>query len=273
MDIIDRLKYWIKGKYMIKKNYLIVVDTTDAKTRVNINRGLLNTFVVRALDPIHAKKIAMGIFPKGVADQLADGLYVYELDQIAANIQSLDEQQKLPLFSFMPLNGSRPPKQNDVQITTLGNSTLAPNAGTHNAPNPRNPAAAGMRGGRSQEFHDVERSRPNTTDRLTKEQAALVSSLGALPSRSDSDEGVNLRVNASTGVNHNLTGRNAQVNLNQEQADLLARLNVDIPQPIADQELMREIAETGIPTLVDDSLTTINEKPLDDATLKRLANE
>jgi hypothetical protein len=276
LGIIDRLKIWIRGKFMEKKNFLVVVDGTDARTRVSINRGILNTFVVRALDPIHAKKIILNMFAKGIADQLADALYVYEMDQIATNIKALDEQNKLPIFSYMPLDGRRPPKQNDVQITTLGNKTLTPNtsnAGSNTTiPNTRVPVT-GMRGGRSQEFHQTEESRPNTTNRLTPEQAALVASLGVVPSRTDTDEGVNLRVNSATGVNHNLTGTTGASPLNPDQAELLRQLNVEIPQQVSDPELQREIEESGITSLVDDSLTQIEEKPLGEDDLKRLASE
>jgi hypothetical protein len=269
---------------MEKKNYLIVVDTTDAKTRVNLPRGLLNTYVVLALDPIHAKKVLLSMFPRSMADQLADALYVYDLEQVTTTLKAVDEQKQLPLFSFMPLSGGRPPKQSDVQLTQSGNQTLTPNTTTSAQIPPQQPPRSqtpfrGQRGGRSLEFQQTEEgNNPPTTNVLTKEQADLVNRFGITQAREGNDEGVNLRINSSTGVNQNLTPQKRTLDtpsdVTTEQAEILSRLNVRHPEPVTDNELLREIAESGgASSLVDDSLTTINETPLDDDTINRLKSE
>jgi len=266
---------------MEKINYLIVVDTTDAQTRVNLQRGILNAYIILALDPIHAKKLLLSQFPRGMADQLADALYVYDLADIGKNLEAIDQRNIIPMFSFMPQTGGRPQKQSDVKLTQSGNQTLSPNPimpAQNNQPIQRTvPSSSVTGGGRSQEFQRVDSGRPPTSNVLTNEQAELIGKFGGNVENQDVDEGVNLRVNTSTGMNHNLNRQqniddgNTTININQ--AEILNRLNVKFSETVDDPELMKELSDRGVSSLVDDNLTRIDDVPLDEATIKRLQSE
>jgi hypothetical protein len=265
--IIDRIKLFIRKKLMSKKNYLVQVDTTESTTRNGLPPGILNSFIVRALDPFHAKQIVLRIYNRRVAEQIQTSLYVYELEDIMKNLATIDEQNGVPLFSFMPLQGGRPPRQADVTTSSLGNNTIAPNQ-----PEPpiqqQPPVVRGSQSPRSQEFNNVDNGRPTTTNRLTPEQDDLVRRLGARPTPTGSDERVNTRVNAATGLTRN------QSVVDAEQSEILARLGVNPnASEVVDPELEREIQQAKGLSIEDTSLQEINEAPLDEASLKALENE
>lgn len=281
LGIIDRLKIWIRSKLMEKKNYLVVVDTTDAPTRVTLPKGILNTYIIRATDPMAAKKILMGMFPRGLADQLRTALYVYELESLLQALANEDELGRLPLFSFNPLTGGRPARQTDVQLMSIGSQTLAPNTSAPaTAPEPvlvskpqqqvqQQPVMPKTvtRGSRTQEFQQGPENLPATSNRLTAEQADLVKRLGAVPTPAGSNEAVNPRINAATGVN-SIPG-----NIAPDQAEILARLRVQLPQPEVDPALQREIAEVGGAALIDEDLTRIDGHVLGEDDLRKLENQ
>ena len=260
--IIDKIKFLKRKKLMNKKNYLVQVDTTESTTRNGIPPGILNTFIVRANDPIDAKQTILRIYNRGIAEQIQSSLYVYEIEDIIKNLANIDEKNGIPLFSFMPLQGGRPPRQADVAISSLGNDTIPANQPQVQPPRLDN--ITSQQNPRSREFSDIDQGRPPTTDKLTPEQEDLVRRLGARPLPSGSDERINPRIAAATGLPP----------INREQQEILSKFGINpANNDFVDPELEREIQQVKGMSIEDPNLLVINETPLDEEALKALENE
>jgi hypothetical protein len=228
---------------------------------------------------MEAKQTLLRVFSQHVRNQIQDSIYSYDLKEMSEQLIKLEASKMLPLFSFLPLAGGRPQKQSDVASVSLGGKTLEPNTQQQpvqqqtvqpvrqNMPNVSMP--------RNSEFQNYDQGRPNTTNVLTQEQAALVQSIGAIPAFNGADEGTSARINASTGRNLNLRQNNAQPQtsngISQEQAELLQKFSQNSKGPQIMQEDIAESREVGI--VEDASLTAIDNRVMSDADIAKLQEE
>lgn len=270
---------------MDKSNFLVIIDTSEVRGK--LPSAILNVFVIRATDALNAKSILFKLVGPVAEAQIRTAVYVYGIDEIGANLKIIDESSKdLPLFSFMPLAGGRPQRQDDALLKPRidnGNKTLESNAINNPVTNtqiqqkvdPRN----FVTNARSEEFQRREEGRPNTTNNLTRDQQELVNRLGV--SSQTGNEGQNLRVNNSTGRNVNISRQSVDQSvpdtLDLDKARLLQSVGVNVnlnEQVIRDAELEHEIAQMrGAPNFEDTSLTAIDNKILTEADIAQMKNE
>ncbi len=292
--IIDRLKIWIRGKFMDKKLYMVVLDTTESTTRRTVGMGILNTYIVYAMDEMHARQIVLHIFTRPVAEQVRSSLYVYDLSAMQPVLAEIDGKGGLPYFSFMPSNGMRPPKQSDVPnvSTSSGNKTLEqsivsqqrevpinkqPTVIPNSDPLQKIPVGRMTNGSRSREFHEGDDQRPLVSDDLSPEKSAIINRLGIVKNNEGSDEGVNNRINSSTGFNNNLTQQRSlpptQNSMVPDKAQILAKMGIGTPQEVPNQEFDADVMEVKT-TFIDPSLSEITDnKVLSEEDIKRMQSE
>jgi hypothetical protein len=294
--IIDKLKIWVRSKIMTKQLYIVQLDTTDTNVRlVSVKKGLLNTYTVLATDEFDARQVVLRIYKKDVQDQIRGSMYVYPASEIQSNLERIDTAGGLPFWSFLPLDGQRPPKQNDGTSnvsTNSGNKTLDPSIAPTPQPQQQRPRPQQQpqrpqqpnrvdvgrvtKGSRNSEFHEGDESRPSTPDNLSPDKAKLIRQLGVNKSSDVQDEGVNNRINSSTGVNQNLTRtRQAETTPNTmkpNQAQLLSKLGIAAPQNELDPIYDADVAQPA-EAFNDPSLSEIDNKVLSEADLKRMASE
>lgn len=239
---------------MNKQTFLAVIDTTEERRPITVPKGIINTYIVKAVDENHARQIILRTMIPQIANQLVNHVYVYPIQPILDSIDYADESGKtLPMYSFMPLNGTRPPKVlllpdmrkqdqsisesnqkepiKETQQTVIHKSTVIPPV-----VQPRN-----VRQVRSVDFQRPEYENPPTTSNtLTPEQAQIIHSMGALPLANGADEGANPRINSSIGRNANLSRpqvtKGPTDSLTPEQAALLRSVGVNETQPILVEE-------------------------------------
>ena len=261
--IIDRIKLWVRSKLMQTQFFFVVIDTVESVIVRSLPKGIMNTYIVKAVDENHASQIILRTMPPQIANQLIHSLYVYNLDDIMYNIDLAAESgRSLPMYSFMPLNGARPPrslnlqkrptdKKSEVEETNTMVDNNIENANVPNEEskqevltetqaippqpkpvvnNPINPN--NKRDVRSASFrqNDYE-PQGKIDDTLNEEQAQIIASLGVHPQRNGADEGVNNRINGATGKNLNYTRTQGDMgptnNLSPEQLELLKSVGAD----------------------------------------------
>jgi hypothetical protein len=242
--IIERIKIWLRSKMMEPRFFFVVIDTTDSTTVRSLPRGIMNTYIIKALDENHARQIILRTMNPQVANQIQHSLYVYDLDMLMYNIDiAWQTKRALPLYSFMPMNGGRPARNISLprrpidmtpnEVTDVSSMVEAPTAQEQQPQQPAKPlnesaqAQAPVQQTPPAQPRPVQRQpiNPNDAravrtaafqqndytpqgqvdDTLTSEQAQIVSALGAHPTRHGADEGANPRVNAATGQNLNQT--------------------------------------------------------------------
>jgi hypothetical protein len=235
------------------------------------------------------------MFKPEVAAQVRTSLYVYAVDDIGANLQEIDKRKGLPFWSFMPVDGRRPPRQNpQAQVanvsTPTGNTTLDPSVVPQNrqVPPARQPTAnpkadprakppVGRSANRNHDtrVQDGNESRPAVSDDLNHTQEQLIRSLGVVKNDGQ-DEGVNNRVNASTGKNNSLTRPNVpqvtQDNMKPDQAHLLKNLGIGVPNNAIDPEFDNDITESRT-VFEDPSLSQLDDRIVSDEEIKKLQAE
>lgn len=246
---------------MSTKFFYVIIDTTEATQVRTLPKSIINTYIVKALDETSAKNTVLRTFAPVIANQIQNSIYVYDLDSIMYNLDLAENSRNvLPLFSFMPLNGARPVRNlalqkrpaQTVQKEIIRESTV-PQSRTEEASNvnvqpksqtPTPPTIItqqidpkNSRQVRSAMFQQPDHdTQGQTSDKLSPEQARIVASLGAFPGQNGADEGVNKRINSSTGQNLNQTvqrpSQGPRNGLSQEQFDLLRKVGATPAEPV-----------------------------------------
>lgn len=273
--IIDATKVIIRGIIMEKKDFIVVLDTTELPRLMGnqLPRHVLNALIIKATDAASARQLYLGMLGQKLASIVNDSVYVYDISEISSKLTSVDAAGKdLPVWSFLPLNGSRPQKQAST------NQAVVPQ---QSAPQPRNAVPAMGGSPRSQEFRQNEDTRPTTSKPLTKEQQALAASAGAFTSVGNSNEGVNPKINSAVGKNLNLTNPGVSPTtseaLTSDKASLLRKVGVQLNESniIEDPDLDAEIAQVKGFKFDNEELSSIDPSTgvLDDATIEQLRKE
>lgn len=205
---------------MDKQIFMVVIDTTEERGQITLPKGIINTYLIKAVDENHAKQIILRTMIPQVARQLVNSLYVYPVQPLIDRINLADESSKtLPMFSFMPLNGARPPKvlmfqddpapkNQEEQPPVENKNPIAKNQTvvTKRTVVPPTIQPKNIRQVRSAGFQQPDYIEPPTTSNsLTPEQADIIKSLGVNPLQPGENEGANPRINSSVGKNLNLT--------------------------------------------------------------------
>lgn len=258
---------------MNKQTFLAVIDTTEERRPINVPKGIINTYLVKAVDENHARQIILRTMIPQIANQLVNHVYVYPIQPILDSIDYADETGKtLPMFSFMPLNGTRPPK-----VLLLPDMRKQDQSAEKTEADPQEPTKEpqpatvvpkrtvippvvqpkNVRQVRSVDFQRPDYQNPPTTSNtLTPEQAQIIHSMGALPLANGSDEGANPRINSSIGRNANLSrpqvSRGPSDSLTPEQAALLRSVGVNETQPILVEEKVAYPRDGGSPLVEPD---------------------
>ena len=238
------------------KSYLIIIDTTEGINLRSVSRGLLNVHIILAESEALARENFLKVFNPVVANQIRNNLYVYDIVEIMLNLEKVDIKTSLPLYSFLPLAGGRPPKQNDQ---------FAEN----NTPvNPQQPFIDNKPKSATQPHQNDDQKQV-----YTKEQLELIARLGAVTSNNTSE--VNPRIAASTGLN----------SVNQQQVNPTQRKQVvnstqhELLKRFGDAASLQNTIQTNqhdeVPVLTDaDRARMLSEAaPLSDAELDRLKAE
>jgi hypothetical protein len=284
-SLIEKIKKFFRRKQM-SKPFLIVIDTTEATMRQSVGLGILNVHVILAEDPLSAKQTFLRTFTPFVRNQISNSIYVYDLEHMSDSLKAVPAD-RLPLFSFMPMSGGRPPKQSDVAMASnLGNTTVAPNVNNTSPQQQQVPSQhapventvtrlPASHNPRQREFQNADaNARPTTSNTLSAENADLVRRLGVTPTPNGTNEGTNLRVNASTGRNVSLNNIPAESlvsnNISQEQATLLRQFAQPNRGDIIEEQ---PAAEESHAALIDESLAQIDNKVLSEAELQKLNDE
>lgn len=270
---------------MSLKPFLVIIDTTEATMLQTVGKGILNVHVIMSTDPVSAKQTFLRVFSPMVRNQIFNSIYVYDVDEMKESL-AVTPSDRLPLFSFLPLAGGRPPKQVDGQQLTLGNKTIEPNVNTQvnqqpqvqqapvqqHATKPQINLNSITNSPRSKEFQTYENDLPNSSEALSSEQAKLIRNMGV--TRQDTnEEGSNLRVNSSVGRNMNLRQpqQDPQVQMNQEQMAILSKIGAATqPTGIVHEE---DIESSEKVVVEDPSLTQVDGGVLSDIELQKLQDE
>lgn len=241
--------------------FLVVIDTVESTTVRNLPKGIVNTYVVQAMDENHARQMVLRTMAPQIANQLIHSLYVYDLDAIMYNVEIAGQTgRSLPMFSFMPLNGARPPRALNLPtrprdmtpegVTDVTSTVSSPAELPQPDPVPMNESVApqvppqphtvgrapvnphNKRDVRSAAFqqHDYQ-PQGQVNETLSEEQAQIVASLGVYPQRNGANEGVNNRINGAVGQNLNqsrVAGPGGPTNnLSPEQLALIQQVGAD----------------------------------------------
>jgi hypothetical protein len=264
------IKKLFNRKKQNMKTFLIVIDTTDAFTRANLPVGILNVAMVAANSLAEAKAEYLKPFPPLIVRKLQEAVYAYDILEVAVILNKMSEGQQWPVWTFIPVNGGRPPKQSDaapIQLTTTGSSIINPNPGApmpSQAPQPLSAAnvSNNPRSFRSGEFQNEEKSLPSVAPIQDIEKLAMLRELGVGPIGAISTEGHSPRINASTGRNHSLqqpyNPELAPSSVNNAQADLLRAMGVNAPAGTT----MNEDRGISDPAALDPSLAAIDASDL-----------
>lgn len=260
---------------MSEKTFLVIIDTTEARFRQTVGRGILNVHVVTATDAFEAKRTLLKNFNNLVQEQIKEYLYAYELETMSSDLKKLEANQLMPLFSFLPLAGGRPERQPyaPVPVSGLGNTTLESNQPHQQQAEPQppqpqrvvntTPVPNDVRGRGFQNNDNVQRTTPNPN----REQQAILNALGVTPQTFGGNEGNVPRVNAAIGGNVNLQSNKApQVapsSITEEQAMLLAGIGIPSDMTVSTPEA----------SLVDESLTKVDDGVLSEEAIQKLRQE
>lgn len=250
---------------MDKKLFLIVIDTTEAKVLRNMGRGILNVHIILASDEVEARQSFFKLFRKDVSDQLQYNIYVYELDDVKQNLVKLDVDNILPVFSFIPLNGGRPAKQN-VPVTNTPNQQ-------QNMVSPQNHTTTKLQ--EAQNIINREKSQNSTV--ISKEKMDLLKSVGAIPLPKDADDRYNPRLNTATGVSQNISQNAIQQNeipakIDSNKMDLLKSVGVNLNEYNMNIDVVDE-NEKPILTPEEESRILNEAKVLSDEEIKQLEEQ
>lgn len=286
--ITERIQRYFRRLTMPVKPFLVVIDTTDARVpQSGIAVGILNVHVVSATDAFEAKQTLLKVFNQRVQNVIKDYLYAYDLEEMGTNLNKLHDNKLLPVFSFVPLQGGRPPRQlySPAVTVKLDSQTLPSNQPQpaqmvqQQVPQPRPVAQSRPQGLaptdiRGRGFQNIDASPPEVKNTVTADQAQILSALGVTPQRFGGDEGSQPRINASVGGNNNLRNTiapsRASESLSADQVGLLRGIvQTDNKESII-QEAVDESASTA---MIDPSLTQVDGGVLSEAEIAQLKSE
>lgn len=274
------------------KPFLVVIDTTDARVpQSGIGVGILNVHVVSATDAFEAKQTLLKVFNQRVQNVIRDYLYAYDLEEMGSNLSKLHENKLAPVFSFLPLQGGRPPRQPFApQVTVKLEATTLPS----NQPQPQQqvpvqrpqqvvqqPVAQQPRANplhptdiRGRGFQRIDPQQPEVSNSMTVDQAQLLSALGVTPQRFGGDEGSQPRINASVGGNNNLRNTiaptRASENLSAEQMSLLSGI---VQADNKDSIIQETVTDDAASAIIDPSLAQVDGGVLSEAEIAQLKSE
>jgi hypothetical protein len=271
---------------MSKKPFLVIIDTTEARmSQSGVGVGILNAHIILAETADQAKLTLLEMFRPNVKNAVRDYLYAYEVSDVEQNLIKYNQN----IFSFIPLQGGRPPRQafNAETFSKASNNvTLQPNQQQvqQQAPKPQQTQQRVVANTnvpndiRGRGFNNIEQSPPEVKETVSAEQAQILTSLGVTPQRFGGDEGSLPRVNSSIGGNANLRNTIAPTRtsdvLTEDKASILRSVGVSLAG-IADGNGGTSVIneeQTEVPQ-VDKSLTEVDSNILSDEEIARLKNE
>lgn len=241
----------------MSKKFLIIIDTTEGINLRRVARGILNIHVIVAENELDARKKFLSVFNQAVANEITNNLYVYDLDTMSDELSKIDSTKTLPLFSFMPLQGGRPPRQqNPLAVIENNTNTMEP---FQQANNTRN----------SSMLDAIRNNLANQSKEpvLSKEQLDLISRTGAVPT-------TNPRIATATGVqNINesvVIPKPETTQLNSEQLKLLMQAGVNLTEIKNDVELQEERSTAPV---LNEVASVGSERALTEEEIKKLQEE
>lgn len=232
---------------MSLKSYLIVIDTAEGINLRRVARGMLNVHVILAESESLAREQFLKVFNPQVAAEIQNNLYVYDIVDVVLNLEKVDIKTTLPLFSHLPLSGGRPPKQNN-QFAPTGQPVNPQQPFINNIPKlPQAPVVA-------------------SEAKFTKEQAALIASLGAVSADKLPDYN-NPKIGAATGYQTAPAEPQVEKSISDVQKDLLQKFNVlNHPEGSVQSNSPSRVAMDDL-----DSITT--EAPLSEDEINKYKQE
>ena len=278
--------------------FYVIIDTTHSATARNMARGILNTYIIKAYDENHAKQMVLRTMAPNIAMVVDSSVFVYDLDDIMYNIDLVfGNKNVLPMFSFIPMNGTRPQKVLNIKKRPVeaNESTVVvpdeekiitqekqpkvevetkpkphPQSKTVVPPKPpRNPREVRSNSFRQNDYEPM----GQVDDKVDSEKASILAALGVHKSVDGSDEGHNPRINASTGRNLDQSivrpTQGPKNSLTKEQLELLNSIGADTGGSEVTDEPVNEDA-AWVP---DDDLNQIDGEVLTDDRLIEIQNE
>lgn len=227
------------------KAFIVVIDPTDFPAREAVKSGIFGVQIVAALDKIHARKIVLSLMSPKFAEQLRQCLYVYDVEEISYICKERYKNNKLPLWSFLPLNGARPDKTDAVFNNNQMNGRISQQPQTNQLLQ-ENTQVTPTKSRQEQFSVGEEQVGPATPNILSPEQQKIVASLGVDPSNKASYNAETIKVDTATGIPvDNTLGVEIKTASQNEVQMLLARLEqLNSNQTIVDDpQLRREIEE------------------------------
>ncbi len=238
---------------MSLNSYLIVVDTTEERYLRTLTRGILNVHVTVAENIENAIENFLKVFRPHIIEQIKNSVYIYDLKEMITHLEGMDITVSPQLFSFLPLAGGRPLRQAPI---------IPPNEIQQLQQN------------------NINRLRQTEQPVLSQEKLELIRGVGAL-SVQDNDGSINPRINASVGLNRNIS-QNMVVksepteNIKREHLDLLSSVGVNVHELNALYDngitITDKIDSTQLP-IAEDLANIGSEKPISEEELEQIQKQ
>lgn len=260
------------------KPYLVITDTTEEVRARLIPRGLRNVHVILAESLLDAKLKYVKLFNQQIIQEIFNSIYVYDLTEIQSNLSNITNS--LPIFSFISLNGARPPKTVFEQLNNVPQVQTTPVVQQQPVVRQQVPQASQFvtPSPRSQEFSQVNRQvrqdrQQENSQQLTPQQLQLIAQMGAIPNNSGEE---NTKINSATGVRsvnqQQVKPAIETTNLSKEQLALLSGV-VDISTLETPVMVEDDVANSPIDGNIYGDLDRVDSSVLSDEDIQRLQNE